>query len=99
MTGEEERYKALKVWMKERNILLRHVAGQFGVSGKRNSSAFVCLQKKTMAKEKRDHLLALGFPVELLPAEGPGSGRPRIARPLWPNPEAAKNPLKRRETA
>jgi len=79
-----ERQIELKKWFDERNITMVHVANEIGFTGKRLSIR--TFQMKTMEKDKRDRLIALGVPGELLPDEKAKNG---FAAPQWPNPEAS----------
>ena len=92
---KQERYQALRAWMNDRSIGGKDVAEQLGFSTKTASHyALEILKESTMGKQYRDHLIALGFPVDLLPEQG--SQRSHLCGPpQWPNPEAAKTPLKR----
>ena len=85
------RYLELRRWMRERCITLTAVGQQLGWGKTKNPASYVIptLQRESMDTEKRDHLLALGFPENLLPVGG--YTRKKMV-PQWPNPEAAKTP-------
>lgn len=92
-----ERVKKLIKWFEEYKISMKEVARQCGYRPQETKGKTIVYAKSWDA-ERRAHFKRLGVPEELLPPE------PRTPKdkeydspPNWPNPEAAKNPLAKKE--